>query len=258
MSSDEDRTQDAASRRTVSQHTTNQLFRPPSNRTVSQHTTNQLFRPPSNRTASPTHYQGAIPAPIKQDSQPNTLPTSYSGPHQTGQPAQHTTMELLWPPSNRTVSQHTTNQLFRPPSNRTASPTHYQGAIPAPIKQDSQPNTLPTSYSGPHQTGQPAQHTTKELFRPPSNRTASPTHYQGAIPAPIKQDSEPNTLPRSYSGPHQTGQPVQHTTKELFRPPSNRTASPTHYQGAIPAPIKQDSEPNTLPRSYSGPHQTGQ
>ena len=51
------------------------------------------------------------------------------------------------------------------------------------IKQDSQPNTLPASYSGPHQ-GQRAQHTTSELFRPPSSRTASPTHYQWAIPAP--------------------------------------------------------------------------
>ena len=63
--------------------------------------------------------------------------------------------------------------------------------------------------------GQPAQHTTKELFRPPSSRTAGLTHYQGAILAP--------------------------------------TAGPTHYQGAIAAPIKQDSQPNTLPRSYSGP-----
>ena len=217
-----------------------------------QHTTNQLFQPPSSRTASPTHYHPAgqpaqhttnwaIPAPIKQDSQPNTLPSSYSGPHQAGQPAQHTT-----------------NQLFQPPSSRTASPTHYQPAIPAPIKQDSQPNTLPTSYSGPHQAGQPAQHTTNQLFQPPSSRTASPTHYQPAIPAPIKQDSQPNTLPTSYSGPHQAGQPAQHTTNQLIRPPSSRTASPTHYQPAIPAPIKQDSQPNTLPTSYSGPHQAGQ
>ena len=121
--------------------------------------------------------------------------------------------------SSRTRAQHTTNQLFRPPSSRTASPTHYQ-----------------LSYSGPHQAGQPAQHTTNQLFRPPSSRTASPTHYQGVIPAPTKQDSQPNTLPRSYSGPHQAGQPAQHTTKELFRPPSSRTASPTHYQGVIPAP----------------------
>ena len=103
-------------------------------------------------------------------------------------------------------------------SSRTASPTHYQPAIPAPIKQDSQPNTLPTSYSSPHQAGQPAQHTTNQLFRPPSSRTASPTHYQPAIPVPIKQDSQPNTLPTSYSGPHQTGQPAQHTTIQLFRP----------------------------------------
>ena len=140
--------------------------------------------------------------------------------HQAGQRAQLTTKPAI-------------------PAPRTASPTHYQPAIPAPIKQDSQPNTLPTSYSGPHQAGQPAQHTTKQLFRPPSSRTASPTHYQPAIPAPIKQDSQPNTLPTSYSGPHQAGQPAQHTTNQLFRPPSSRTASPTHYQPAIPAPIKQ-------------------
>ena len=133
------------------------------------------------------------------------------------------------------------------------------------LKQDSEPNTQPTSYSGNTlpQVGQRAQHATNELFRPhaASSRTASPTHYQRAIPAPrcIKQDSEPNTLPASYSGPtlHQAGQRAQHTTSELFRPhaASSRTASPTHYQRAIPAPrcIKQDSEPNTLPASYSGP-----
>ena len=36
-------------------------------------------------------------------------------------------------------------------SSRTASPTHYQRAIAAPrcLKQDSEPNTLPTSYRGP-------------------------------------------------------------------------------------------------------------
>ena len=101
-----------------------------------------------------------------------------------------------------------------------------------------------------------------------SGRTASPTHYQPAIPAPrcIKQNSEPNTLPTSYSGPtpHQAEQRAQHTTNKLFRPhaASSRTASPTHYQPAIPAPrcIKQNSEPNTLPTSYSGPtpHQAEQ
>ena len=221
-----------------------------------QHTTSELFRPPSGRTASPTHYQWAIPAPIRQDSQPNTLPVSYSGPRTAspthyqwaipapGQPAQHTTSELFRPqdsqPNTLPVSysgphqagqpaQHTTSELFRPPSGRTASPTHYQWAIPAPGQpaqhttselfrpQDSQPNTLPVSYSGP--------------------RTASPTHYQWAIPAPIRQDSQPNTLPMSYSGPHQAGQPAQHTTNQLFRPPSNRTASPTHHQWAIPAPV---------------------
>ena len=118
-----------------------------SSRTASPTHYQPAIPPPSSRTASPTHYQRATPAPIKQDSQSNTLPTNYS-----------------------------------------------------PIKQDSQPNTLPTSYSGPHQAGQPvqhttnqlfphqagqpAQHTTNELFRPPSSRTASPTHYHPAIPAP--------------------------------------------------------------------------
>ena len=87
-----------------------------------------------------------------------------------------------------------------------------------------------------HQAGQPAQHTTNQLFRPPPNRTTSPTHYQPAISAPTKQDNQPNTLPTSYFGPHQTGQPAQHTTNQLFRPPPNRTTSPTHYQPAIPAP----------------------
>ena len=156
--------------------------------------------------------------------------------------------------------------------HQAATPTHNHGAIPAPpcIKQDSQPNTQPWSYSSPtlHQAGQPAQHTTMELFQPhpAPSRTASPTHYHGAIPAPIKQDSQPNTLPWSYSGPtlHQAGQPAQHTTIKLFRPhaASSRTASPTHNHGAIPAPpcIKQGSQPNTLPLSYSGPmlHRAGQ
>ena len=117
--------------------------------------------------------------------------------------------------------------------SRTASLTHYQPAVPTPIKQDSQPNTLPTSYSGPqdsqpntlpkscsspHQAGQPAQHTANQLFRPPSSRTASPTHCQPAIPAPINRTASPThcqpAIPASI----------------------NRTASPTHCQGAVPAP----------------------
>ena len=116
--------------------------------------------------------------------------------HQAGQPAQHTT-----------------NGLFPPPSSRTASPTNYQLRYSSP--QDSQPNTLPTSYSGPHQAGQPVQHTTNQLLWPPSSRTASPTHYQPAIPAP-----------RTASPTH-------------YQPaiPAPRTASPTHYQRAIPAPF---------------------
>ena len=65
------------------------------------------------------------------------------------------------------------------------------------IRQDSQPNTLPTNYSGPHQAGQPAQHTTNQLFRPPSGRTASPTHYQ-----------------LSYSGPQDVKQPT--TSTDVF------------------------------------------
>ena len=123
---------------------------------------------------------------IKQDREPNTLPTSYSGPFQAGQGAQHTTNKLFWPLSNK-----------------TGSPTHYQQAIVAPFKQDREPNTLPTSYSGPFQAGHP------------------PTHYQQAIPALLKQDI------------------LQHTTNKLFWPLSSRTSSNT-YQQAIPAPLKQD------------------
>ena len=69
-----------------------------------------------------------------------------------------------------------------------------------------------------HQAGQWAQYTTNKLFRPPSSRTVSPIHYQQAIPAPIKHNSEPNTLPTSYSGPHQAQQWAQYTTNKLFRP----------------------------------------
>ena len=79
----------------------------------------------------------------------------------------------------------------------------------ATSKGKNSPQIEPTTL---HQAGQPAQHTTNQ------------------------QDSQPNTLPTSYSGPHQAGQPAQHTTNQLFRPPSSRTASPTHYQPAIPAP----------------------
>ena len=114
------------------------------------------------------------------------------------------------------------------------------------IRQDSKPDALPTSYSGPtlHQAGQRARRTTNELFRPhaASSRTASPTHYQRAIPAPrcIKQDSEPDALPTSYSGPtlHQAGQRARRTTNELFRPhaASSRTASPTHYSLSYSGP----------------------
>ena len=64
------------------------------------------------------------------------------------------------------------------------------------IKQDSQPNMLPMSNSGP-----------------------DPQHC-------IKQDSEPNMLPMSYSSP-----------------------DPQHC-------IKQDSKPNMLPMSYWGPIQS--
>ena len=92
------------------------------------------------------------------------------------------------------------------------------------IKQDSQPNTQPWSYSGPHQAGQPTRHTTSQLFRPPSSRTTSPTHYQGAIPAPrcIKQDSQPNILPTSYSGPP----PTSPTPPHLPHPPPPHALTP--------------------------------
>ena len=63
-------------------------------------------------------------------------------------------------------AQHTTNAA----SSRTASPTHYQRCI----KQDSQPNTLPTL----HQAGQPAQHTTNELFRSPCKRVKDEVSFQ--------------------------------------------------------------------------------
>ena len=130
---------------------------------------------------------------IKQHSQPNTLPTSYSGPHQAGQPAQHTT-----------------NELFRPPSSRTASPSHYQRAIPSP--------------------GQPAQHTTNELFRPPSSRTASPTHYQLSYSVP--RTASPTHYQLSYSGP--------------------RTANPTHYQLSYSGPPDPRFNSRFLRRDFSG------
>ena len=95
-------------------------------------------------------------------------------------------------------------------SSIRASPTHYQ-----------------LSYSGPHQAGQPAQHTTNQLFRPPStasSRTASPTHYQ-----------------LSYPGPHQAGQPAQHTTNELLRshgrhPKSNSSHRREPLPPSLPLP----------------------
>ena len=126
----------------------------------------------SSRTASPTHYQRCV----KQDSEPNTLPTL----RQAGQRAQHTTNAA---------------------SSRTASQTHYQRCV----KQDSEPNTLPTL----RQAGQRAQHTTNAA----SSRTASQTHYQRCV----KQDSEPNTLPTL----RQAGQRAKHTTNAA----SSRTAS---------------------------------
>ena len=68
------------------------------------------------------------------------------------------------------------------------------------IKQDSQPNTLPASYS-------PEEDGTQD---PASSRTVSPTLYQPAIP---QRRMGPRTL-------HQAGQPAQHTTSKLWRPKS--------------------------------------
>ena len=196
-----------------------------------QHTTSQLF---PRGGWDPGHC-------IKQDSQPNTLPASYSpeedGPrtlHQAGQPAQHTSSQL----SSRTASP-THSASYSPEedgtkdtaSSKTVSPTHYQPAISQRrmgpttlhqarqsaqhttsqlfprggwdpghcIKQDSQPNTLPASYSS-QEDG------TKDAA---SSRTASPTHYQRAI---AQRRMGPRTL-------HQAGQPAQHTTSQLYRPP---------------------------------------
>ena len=85
---------------------------------------------------------------IRQDSEPNTLPTELFRPqpmtlHQAGRPAQHTTHWAIPAPTHDTAS------------GRTASPTHYPLSYSGPnpwhcIRQDGQPNTLPT-----------------ELFRPP-------------------------------------------------------------------------------------------
>ena len=86
-----------------------------------------------------------------------------------------------------------------------------------------------------------------------SSRTVSPTHYQGAIQAPVWLFLQTNTLSRSYSGPSMAVSTDQHTTKELFRPQYGCFYRPTHYQGAIQAPVWLFLQTNTLPRSYSGP-----
>ena len=91
-----------------------------------------------------------------------------------------------------------------------------------------------------------------------SSKTASPTHNQwGLNPRRcIKQDSEPNTQPMRTESTtlHQAGQRAQHTTNEdwIHDTASSKTASPTHNQwGLNPRRcIKQDSEPNTRPRSF--------
>ena len=128
---------------------------------------------------------------IKQDTEPNTLPSSRTPSpthyHQAGHRAQYTTINTL-------------------PSSKTASPTHYHQAghraQHTTIKKDSQPNTLP------------------------SRRTASPTHYHQAghraQHTTIKQDNKPNTLPSSRTPSpthyHQAGHRARHTTSDLFRP----------------------------------------
>ena len=71
-----------------------------------------------------------------------------------------------------------------------------KGKIPSTGNNSPQRKFEPTTL---HPAGQRVQHTTNQLF-------------------------------------HQAGQPAQHTTNQLFQPPSSRTASPTHYQPAIPAP----------------------
>ena len=74
-----------------------------------------------------------------------------------------------------------------------------------------------------------------------------------------EMESEPMLTPREKSPLLETFSLEEYRTHDAA---SSRTASPTHYQRAIPAPrggrnprrcIKQDSEPNTLPTSYSGP-----
>ena len=89
-----------------------------------------------------------------------------------------------------------------------------------------------------------------------SSRTESPTHYPLSYCGPnprhcIRQDREPYTLPTELFRPkpvtlHQAGQPAQHTTNCAILAPtrytaSSRTASPTHYQWAIVAPVDTDS-----------------
>ena len=140
--------------------------------------------------------------------------------HQGGQPAQHTTSQLLprggWNPRHCIKQDSQPNTLpvsYYPEedgtqdatSSRAASPTlptsycpEEDGAKDAASSRTSESITLPMSYSSEEDgTGDPT-----------SSRTASPTHYQQAIP---QWRLEPATL-------HQAGQRAQHTTNELFRP----------------------------------------
>ena len=105
-------------------------------------------------------------------------------------------------------------------SSRTASPTHYQPAIP---QRRMGPTTL-------HQAGQPAQHTTSQLF-------PRGGWDQGHC---IKQDSQPNTLPASYS-------PEEDGTKDAA---PSKTASPTHYQQAMAPQVTGMTPPGVPSHRY--------
>ena len=169
----------------------------------------------SGRTASPTHY-----------------PLSYWGLHHTGQPAQHTTHWAIEDRCIRQDSQPNTlpTELLRiAVSGRTASPTHY-----------------PLSYWGPHHTGQPAQHTTHwaiedRCIRQDSQPNTLPTELLQSQCVANRNRSSPQSNPykrhqQEFSHFHQ----LSDTTFVDFAPCSNDSkhgwyTSAWHVQGNQPS-----------------------
>ena len=86
-----------------------------------------------------------IPSTGKKSPQRRIEPTTL---HQAGQRAQHTTNELFRPRNQLLSAKFTFTSGVRTPWEQSPPPEKFSSEE---IKQDREPNTLPTSYSGPRE-----------------------------------------------------------------------------------------------------------